>query len=156
MTLKKLLFTSAAVISTSLIFPLSSFAASDSTVITTVSGVVKDAQGHNDPGVNVTVICNGKDPQNTTTQNDGSYQVTFDLNQCFSGDTVSASGTKGSDSGGGSTTVQPGASSDNITLNFAVVNFSVPEFSTLLGTLAGGFALGTYMVLRKKNSGVQS
>jgi hypothetical protein len=155
MTFKRLLFTSAAVISTSLIFPLSSFAQT-STVITSVSGVVKDAQGHVDPGVNVTVTCNGKDPQTATTQNDGSYQATFDLNQCFSGDTVAATGTKGSDSGGGSTTVQPGASADDITINFAVVNFSVPEFSTLLGTLAGGFALGTYMVLRKKNTGAQS
>lgn len=149
MTFKKLLLTSAAVIGTSLILPLSTYAAADQT-ITSVSGVVKDAQGHVDPGVNVTVTCNGKDAQTATTQNDGSYQITFDENQCFAGDTVSATGSKGSDSGGGSTTVQPGASADGITLNFAVVNFSVPEFSATLGMLGGGFALGTYLILRKR------
>jgi hypothetical protein len=153
MKIKTLLYSSVTVIAASLIFPLSSYAAAEqSTVITSVSGDVQDAQGHADPGVNVTVTCNGKDPQNATTENDGSYQITFDLNQCFAGDTVSASGTKGSDSGGGSTTVQPGATSNDIQLNFAVVNFSVPEFSTILGFLGGTFALGTYMLLRKRMS----
>ena len=149
MTFKKLLFTSAAVLSASLLFPLSTFA-QESQTITSVSGVVKDGQGHVDPGVNVTVTCNGHDAQTATTQNDGSYQITFDTNQCFSGDTVSATGSKGGDSGGGSTTVQPGESADGITLNFAVVNFSVPEFSATLGMLGGGFALGTYLILKKR------
>ncbi len=150
MTLKKSLLPTAGLIIASLAFPLSTFAAGPQ-VITTITGVVKDATNHVDSGVSVTETCNGFS-HSTTTLSNGSYGFSIpESDGCVIGKTVSVTGTKGSQSGGGSASVNNLVTTDSLVINFAVVNFSVPEFSTTLGAIAGFLAIGTFFLMRKRN-----
>jgi hypothetical protein len=120
--------------------------------ITNVTGVVKDGNGNPDAGVDVTATCNGISHSTTSVAN-GSYQIIFSTaDNCTTADTVSITGTKGGNSGGGSAQVHLQKNLGTVNLNFSVVNFSVPEFTTMLGFIAGITALGGYLALRKKRT----
>jgi len=107
--------------------------------------------GHVDPGVNVTATCNGISHSTTTVAN-GSYQIIFSTaDNCTTADTVSITGNKGGNSGGGSAQVHLQKNLGEVNLNFSVVNFSVLNFTTMLGLIAGITSLGGYLALRKRS-----
>lgn len=118
--------------------------------ITNVTGVVKDGNGNPAGGANVTAMCNNVS-HSTTAQLNGSYQILFSTaDNCTSSDTVSVTGSKGGSSGGASGQVHLQKNLGSVDLDFSVVNFSVPEFTTILGMIAGFTTLGGYLALRKR------
>lgn len=150
----KTVFLSLALLSFSLLLPFAQRAYAATILLTTVSGVVRNSANHVEPGVNVSVTCNGHTLP-TTTLPDGTYQVVFQTaDNCIVGDTVTASGIKGSASGHGSATVHTSGTFGIVTLDFAVDDFtvSVPEFSTTLGLFTGMLSLGGFLTLRKKTA----
>jgi len=118
---------------------------------TIVSGIVTEADGVTPVfEADVEVNCDGHIKDEDTTQQ-GIYFVRYLEDKCDAGDrvnvtVVSKTGAVGRNFG----YVEDKDESPSATVNIAVVNVSIPEFSTIAGTLAlGGASLG-YISIRKK------
>jgi hypothetical protein len=128
--------------------PASAFAATPT--ITNVTGVVKDGNGNPLSGVTVTATCNGISHSTASVAN-GSYQILFsEADNCVVPNTVTITGTKGSNAGGGSAQVHLQKNLGTVDLDFSVVNFAVPEYTTMLAFVAGLVSLGSYLALKKR------
>lgn len=101
-------------------------------------------------GAHVTVTCNGKVEMDST-DSAGSYRVAFAKADCDFGTTVKVVASKDGKSGVASGTMQ------GITtkLNLAIVNVSVPEFTTIGLITAGAAGLGFMTYMRRRQEQAQ-
>ena len=87
--------------------------------------------------------------KNTISENNGNYRVSYDYPQCLPGSTITIYASFNGASGTTTGTMQP---TGETRLAVALVNVTIPEFSTLTAAIAFFFAGGSYLFLRKKKA----
>ena len=119
---------------------------------TIVAGIIYNANDDDTPVENADVIvwCIHNDvttERETTSQEDGTYSVSFTTDLCSLGDSLIVSASKGDLSGS-----QEGKVDYNIeNWNIGIVNVPlVPEFGVIIGGLTVLGALGVFFVVRRK------
>lgn len=156
MTISKTRLVRASITTLSLLTALSLLStpafASEKHEITAVAGTIKDSSNNPVDHATVTVTCNGH-TKTTHTNSIGFYGVAFHNHNCTDGDTLTVTADKagvGSSSSTG-TVGEHDNDQGRVDLDLSLVNFSIPEFSTLLGSTAFIGSLGSFLLLKKKS-----
>lgn len=136
---------SIALIAAFVVLPAATFAASG---FTQISGTVYTNNNQKVSGAKVTVICDGHSKKTITASN-GSYLVQYATKKCPAGSNATASATKGTKTGSNSEKVN---NVTGTTINLAIVNITIPEFSAILGFIAVLIAGGAFLSIRSRKT----
>jgi hypothetical protein len=132
---------------------LFAFATPTSALVPTGMTIVAGKVTHNNQavsGANITVVCNTHS-QNTTTNSNGDYGVTYDPADCPDGKVATVVASKNGMGGTNSGTV---GATGAINLNIAIVNVSIPEFGVITG-FAGMAAAGGLFIYTRRRQGAK-
>jgi hypothetical protein len=145
--MKKLLL---GVISTLAVMAIPLGSASALTNVSDVTGHVS-INGQDVSGASVDATCKTASATGTTGSN-GDYNVVLSPSDvCGPNDVVTVVATKGSASGQSSAKLSNYYADDNVSLNVALVNVSLPEMGILTAAGAGIIGAGAFMVIRRRN-----
>lgn len=145
-------FTAAALYAGSLVFPLSAFAGT----ITTISGLVT-YNGSPVSGAHVTAVCDkngvGSSSGSGQTNTSGIYTITFPESECSNKVDVYVNASKDDLAGSNSGTVgvDQGIKSAYIPVELTQKPVSVPEFGFIPGIIATVSSTGAFLALKKRS-----
>jgi hypothetical protein len=146
--MKKYLLTVVLIAAALVVIPTAASFASSSAPkgVTQVTGAVTN-NGQAVKGAKVSVTCVST-TKNTKTDKTGTYLVQFNAKKCPLGSVITAAASKGKQSGSKTGT----ATSYTPQLNVALINISIPEFSTVLGIVALVVAAGAFLSIRSRKT----
>ncbi len=113
---------------------------------TMIAGKIYDGDGNLISGADVEVTCDSN-VQETTSNSEGDYAVTYSEFDCNSGDSLSVYAEKEDMSGS-----KTGTIIDNVVDDWdvAIVNVIIPEFGLYMGVITAIAGLGIFFLIRRK------